>query len=248
MKSWIRRSATWGLIGGVVLTSWLSQTFKVLGLPPEQVIELLQPIPVFTIADDQGSPLVAVGEDQQKYTGIFMSQNDAQQFFQQLQKDKPDIAQKVKVQPVSLGEIYKIQNSNANKPDSLKFAYVATANQIQSAQEILKANGQEYQGGVPLFVAKGGPDEGYLTIEQNNEQVIPFFFDRGQIQSMIDRFKQEQPEVAADVVIEVVPLESVMSTLTTSDDEMLTKIRFVPSAESQQFLQQVLQQNQNQSP
>ena len=185
MNSFIR----WGLVGGAVLTTLVGQTFKVLALPTDEVIKLLQGVPVFTIADAQGAPLVAM-DNNRKVTGIFVSQQEAQKFFQQLKKDKPDIASKVTVQPVSLGEVYKLAIANAGKPDALNFAYVPVPTEVAIATKLLTAAGQKYQGGVPLYVARGGNEQGYLTIQQNNEQIIPFFFEQKQIQDMVDRFKK----------------------------------------------------------
>ncbi|MEB3309083.1 MAG: Tic22 family protein [Snowella sp.] len=246
MNSLIRWGTTLGLVGSAVLTTVLGQTLKVLALPTEEVVKILQGVPVFTIADGQGAPLVAV-DNNKKITGIFVSQQEAQKFFQQLKKDKPDIASKVSVQPVSLGEVYKLAVTNANKPDSLNFAYVPVPTEINAATQILTAAGQKYQGGVPLYVARGGKEQGYLTIQQNNEQVIPFFFEAKQIQEMVARFKKEKPDLASTVKIEVVPLENVMSTLQQSDDKMLKSIRLIPSEESIRFIQTAIQNQSKQS-
>lgn len=246
MNSLIRWGTTLGLVGGAVLTTVVGQTLKVLALPTEEVVKILQGIPVFTIADGQGAPLVAV-DNNKKITGIFVSQQEAQKFFQQLKKDKPDIANKVSVQPVSLGEVYKLAIANANKPDALNFAYVPVPTEINAATQILTAAGQKYQGGVPLYVARGGKEQGYLTIQQNNEQVIPFFFEAKQIQDMVARFKKDKPDLASTVKIEVVPLENVMSTLQQSDDKMLKSIRLVPSEESLKFIQTAIQNQSKQS-
>jgi hypothetical protein len=236
MNSFIR----WGLVGGAVLTTLVGQTLKVLALPTDEVIKLLQGVPVFTIADAQGAPLVAM-DNNRKVTGIFVSQQEAQKFFQQLKKDKPDIASKVTVQPVSLGEVYKLAIANAGKPDALNFAYVPVPTEVAIATKLLTAAGQKYQGGVPLYVARGGKEQGYLTIQQNNEQIIPFFFEQKQIQEMVDRFKKEKPELASTIKIDVVALENVMGTLQSSDDKMLKSIRLVPTEESLKFIQTAIQ-------
>ncbi|NJK50137.1 hypothetical protein HC931_20150 [Candidatus Gracilibacteria bacterium] len=239
MKSLVRLSKTIGLVGGTVLASFFAQSMKVLALPQEQIVQTLQPIPVFTIADEQGAPLVAVGKDEKKITGVFISQQDAQQFFQQLQQQNPELAQKVKVQPVSLGEVFKLSQANEGKADGLNFAYVPMNDEVEAAKKVLSTNGQQYQGGVPLFVAKGGEDQGYLTVQQNNETRIPFFFEKEQLQQMVERFKKEKPDLASSIKIEVVPLESVMATMQESNDEMLGKIVLVPSQESLQFIRSV---------
>ena len=237
MKSLIRWSATLGLVGTTVLYSGLAKNLKAWALPAEQVLQKLDPVPVFTIADEQGAPLVASGEDEAKVAGVFISQQDANQFVSQLQSKNAELASKVKVVPVSLGEVYKLAGSNESQENALNFAYVPQEAAVNSAKTILAETGQEYQGGVPLFVAKGGDDKGYLTIEKDSQQVIPFFFEKQQLENMVEKFKQQKPDVAANVNIEVVPLEGIIETLETSDDEMLNKIVLVPSTESLEFLQ-----------
>jgi len=54
---------------------------------------------------------------------------------------------------------------------------------------------------------------------------------------MVNRFRQEQPAVASSVQIQVVPLEGVIQTLQTSDNQDLAKIVLWPSSEAIQFVQ-----------
>jgi len=46
-----------------------------------------------------------------------------------------------------------------------------------------------------------------LTIKQANQQVIPFF--NRELQTMLDRFKKQQPSLASTIKIQVVNLEGV---------------------------------------
>ncbi|WLT38943.1 hypothetical protein NON20_04230 [Synechocystis sp. B12] len=103
-------------------------------------------MPVFTIVDAQGAPLVAVGNDNEKVTGVFISQQEANGFLQELKKQKPDVGSQVSVQPVSLGEVVKIAQANANQTDPLGFAYVPIPAQVQAAQQMPNS---EYQGESP---------------------------------------------------------------------------------------------------
>lgn len=239
IKSLIRWSATLGIAGTAFIGIAITENLTAQALPQEEVLKKLDPVPVFTIADEQGAPLVASGEDQAKVAGVFISQNDANQFVNELKTKNPELASKVKVVPVSLGEIYKLSASAKNQENALNFAYVPEPEAVDSAKTIGEANKQPYQGGVPLFVAKGGEDKGYLTIERDSQQVIPFFFDKQQLEEMVAKFKQQKPEIANSVNIEVVPLEGVIETLETSEDKMLEKIVLVPTTESIQFLQNV---------
>ena len=111
MKSLIRWTATLGLVGTTMLTSLLGSYSKALALPEEQIVKTLQSVPVFAIADDQGSPLIAVGEKEQKFTGVFISKQDAQNFFERVKKENPEVASKFKVRLVSLADVYRMQAS-----------------------------------------------------------------------------------------------------------------------------------------
>ncbi len=249
MRALIRWSATLSIVGTTLLGSWFSQNLKVWALPAEQIVEKLNPVPVFTIADEQGAPLVASGENNAKVAGVFISQQDAENFVSKLQTEKPELAQKVKVVPVSLGEVYKLAQASENQTNGLEFAYVPDQEEVDSAKTILSENGQQYQGGVPLFVAKGGEQNGYLTIEKNSQQVIPFFFEKKQLEDVVNKFKEQKPELADTVNIEVVLLEGVIDTLQKSNDEMLNKIILVPSTESLQFVRENLpNQQEGQTP
>lgn len=243
IKLLVRWGATLGIAGTAFIGSGIVTNLTALALPEDQVLKKLDPVPVFTIADEQGAPLVASGEDQAKVAGVFISQDDANQFVNQLKTQNPELASKVQVVPVSLGEVYKLSESAESQENALNFAYVPEQEAVNSAKTIGEANNQPYQGGVPLFVAKGGEGKGYLTIEKDAQQVIPFFFDKQQLEDMVAKFKEQKPDVAAGVDIEVVPLEGVIETLETSEDKMLEKIVLVPSTESIQFLQNSSTQN-----
>lgn len=251
MKSLLRWSARLSLVGSTVLASCLIGNLRAQALPQKQILEKLQSIPVFTITDPQGAPLVAsVGNGNSKGTvaGVFISQRDAQSFIEKLKKDNPGLAKNVRVVPVSLGDVYQLEESNKNKADHLDFAYVPTQQQVESAMSLLRQNGQQVQqfNGVPLFVARAGKEKGYLTIQEGNQQMIPFFFDKEQLQGMVERYKQQQPSQASTIEIQAVTLEGVLQTLKSSENQQLNNIMLVPSQESIEFLR-TMQSSQNQA-
>lgn len=231
-KSLFTRIRNVSLIGATVVSCWLTQTTKLLALPQEAIVQKLRPIPVFTIADSQGAPLIASNDENARVAGVFISKQDANGFVEKLKKDNPELGQQVQVIPVSLGEIFELSEANAKEKDPVIFAYVPTQSQVEQAK---KLNAQ-YQSGVPLFVAKAGDDQGYLTIKQNDQEVIPFFFDQQQVQQLVDNFKKAQPDLASTIKIDVVILEAVLEAFKEGNDEMLTKIVLWPSKESIDFL------------
>ncbi|EAZ92213.1 Tic22 family protein [Crocosphaera chwakensis] len=246
MKSLIRWSATLGLLGSTLLTSWFGQVPKALALPEAEVIKVLQGVPVFTITTEEGGPLIATLEDDQKVTQVFMSQEDANQFLAKLKANQPEIGNKVKVQPVSLGAVYSFALANNTETESLKFAYIPMASAVDSAKKVLSDNGQQYQGGVPLFTLRGGPDNSILTIQQDDKEVIPFFFEKAPIQAIAEQMKKDQPDIAETMQIEVIALENVIGLLQNKDDAMLKQIQLVPSQETMEFIQEAIKSQQNQ--
>lgn len=253
MKSLVRWSATVGLIGTTLVGSLFAGITDVLALPKEQIIQKLRPVPVFTIANSQGAPLVAAPPSGQKgpsVAGVFISQKDAQAFLDGLKTRNPELAKGVQVVPVSLAEIYQLNESNKAKPDGLGFAYVPSRQQVDSATALLKQGGQQVQqfNGTPLFVARGGKEKGYLTIQQGNQQVIPMFFKKEELQALLDRFKQQQPNLASTLEIQVLNLEGLMQVLQTKDDPQLTQIVLVPPQESVEFIRSLNPQQPNQKP
>lgn len=245
MKSLIRWSATLGLLGSTLLTSWFGQVPKALALPEAEVVKVLQGVPVFTITTEEGGPLIATLEDDQKVTQVFMSQQDANKFLAQLKEKQPEIGNKVRVQPVSLAAVYSFALANNTETESLQFAYIPMASAVDSAKKVLNDNGQQYQGGVPLFTLRGGPDNSILTIQQDNQEVIPLFFEKAPLQAIAEQMKKDQPDIANTMQMEVIPLENIIGLLQSKDDAMLKQIQLVPSQETMKFIQEAIQSEQN---
>lgn len=248
MKSLIRWSAVLGLVSSSFLASSFSPAMRALALSEQQIMEKLRPVPVFTITDAQGSPLIANVPNEGKQTsvaGVFISMRDAQAFIDNLKGKNPQLAQQVKVVPVSLAEVYKMDQDNKSKPEQFAFAYVPMKQQVDSAVALLRQQGQQVSefNGVPMFIATGGPDKGYLTIKQGNEQVIPIFFNKEDLQGMITRFGQQQPELANQVQIKVVDLQGIIETLQKSNDPELNQIVLIPPRESVEFVRSLMPAN-----
>lgn len=270
MKSLIRWGQTLGLVGSILLSTLLFNGARALALTNEQVVERLRSVPVFTLANNQGSPLLAVpneGENRSPIASIFINQQDAQTFLNNLKTRDPQAAEGIEVVPVPLAKIYEYEMAqrSQNQTEQVRFAFIPEQQQVEAAKTLLQQSGQSAQTfeGVPLFVARSNGDNGgYLTIEQGNEQVIPMFFDRAELQTLLDRLKQVQPDLASGVQVQVVNLEGVIQTLQSSDNEELNRIVLVPPQASRDFIRSLQQQpaggqgnqgnqnrgNQNQAP
>ncbi|MBD1851481.1 Tic22 family protein [Leptolyngbya sp. FACHB-711] len=246
MKSVIRWSATLSLVSSVLIGSFWAGTARVLALTAEQVMERLRPVPVFTLANEQGAPLVASpteGENRGPVAGVFINRQDAERFLNDLKTRNPQVAQGVRVVPVSLADIYQIAETERSgqtpQDQQLRFAFIPAQQQVDAAMTILREGGQtvnEFEG-VPIFVAQSsGQNRGYLTIQQGNQQVIPMFFDRAELQAVLTRLQQSQPELANGMQVQVVNLEGLIQTLQASENEELNQILLVPPRDSVEFV------------
>jgi len=253
IKSMIRWSATLGVVGSTVIGTTTMGALEVLALPEQQILQKLGPVPMFTITDNKGAPLVASVPDQKDKSGVagvFINRQDAQAFIDRLKQKNPELAKNVRVVPVSLAEVYKLEQTNKKKPNSPNFAFVPGQQQVDAAKTLLQQSGQKAEQfkGTPLFVAKAGKQKGYLTIKQADRQVIPFFFNKTELQAMLERFKKQKPDLASTIEIQVVNLEGVLQAMQTRNDEGLSQIVLVPPKESIDFVRSLQPAAPNQQP
>ncbi len=254
MRSIVRLGAVLGVLGSTFLlspdpglrlfSSIPVGTQPAYALPENQILEKLRSIPVFTITDTQGAPLVATvpQADNKKaaVAGVFISRNDAVAFVDRLKTRDPKLASTIQVTTVSLGEVYRMSQQAQGSAEEVQFAYVPVQKQVDLAKSVLQENGQAVDqfNGVPLFIAKGGPDNGYLTIQNGNEQVIPIFFYKEDLQNMLTQFKTQQPDLISNVKIDVVNLEGLLDALKRDDDQFLNRIVLIPPRETLEYLKQ----------
>ncbi len=215
----------------------------------EQVLQKLSSVPVFIITAEDGSPLTnrsifkREGNENFSVTGVFIGRTHADAFVEKLKGENPDLAATVKVLPVSLGEVYEMSKSTQPDGQELEFHLVPIKRPVESARALLQQNGHYVNqfNGVPLFMATKGPNGEYLTFQLGEKQVIPMFFNKEDLQGMLERAETQQPDVFSSVKIKVVNLEGVINALEKDDDPFLEKIVFIPLRESLEFVQNLKQ-------
>jgi hypothetical protein len=226
MKSW-KLGVMVSLIGSTLLAATPIQA-----LPESQIVDKLQGIPVFALTDSDNLLLTAsVANEQGKPAkgGAFFSQADAKTFLQKLQKENPNLAKQVEIRPVSLSEVYKAQMSLDPKK-RVDILYVPNQNQVKTALSLVQKSDRQFNGGVPVFMAKNSRKGTFITIAgKNNQSVVPVFFDRDQLQPLIDKFKQQQPN--ATIEVQVFALEALLDGMRIKNDPFYESLLFSPSRE-----------------
>ncbi|MGF1491574.1 MAG: Tic22 family protein [Microcoleaceae cyanobacterium] len=252
-QSLIRLSSILGIAGVSLLAgpSFLSfptphslfQPPAAIALAPETLAEKLDSVLLFTIAAESRRPLVrqVTLEGQSgpvNIVSVFVSRNDAQASLEQIKANQPDIGSSLQVTPVTLGEIYELNQKDSSEEQNLRFLYIPTKQQIDAARAVLQAQGETDRefSGVPLFLAKGS-DNNYLMVQDENRRAIPVFFLREDLQQMIDFYKAQQSDLQS-VQIEVIPLEGLLQALQDESSEFFELMEFVLPRETLEFIRQ----------
>ena len=146
---------------------------------------------------------------------MFISQQAAQTFLTELKQKSPQQANGFQVTPVPLSLAYQMARRDQNQQNPVQVAFIAVPQQVQAARTLIQESGgnADQFRGVPLFIAKSSDQDGvYLTRRFNNQEVIPVYFSREDVQAMIDQLRQTQPDLAAKVKIQVLSLEGLIQT------------------------------------
>ncbi len=248
MKNILRFSQHLAVVGAVIAGSIVGVSRAALALPEPQILEKLNPIPVFAVADDKGFPLIATFQEDDldsNVTGIFMSRSDANEFVQQLKTEKPEVGDKVQVVLTTLGNIYQFANTEEAKKSELTFEFVPTDEQLSEATKVTK---EENFRGVPLFFASV-QSEGKEIYLPHADGKIRLFFDVEPLQNQINAFKNKEPEFASTVKINTMPLEVFISLLQDNklpkaDQDLLKEMVLMPSEESMGLINSILEQQE----
>lgn len=242
--------------------------FPALALDLAEINLRLQEIPVFTVTDGGGSPIVANLEEQ-LYAGVFINPQDAIAFRESVIQENPTFQGQVKVTSASLEEIYALdrqQTSGNTAEESIDFVYVPTAEQITAAENLIPkdAAGQPQfaLNGVPLFAVKvrsanatsAENDSAYITLPRTQtnaqgEQVeagefVPFFFSQAQAQALAQQYDTVQTQRGNSertAVLEVHTLEILLDNWERRDDPGLAQIWLVPAPESLEYIRREAQ-------
>ena len=254
MKSLVRWGATLGLVSSTVLTTVTAGSFPALAISEQKITQKLNEVPVFLVTNKEGVPLSRPLEKPKNgqaaggaVARVYMSQQEAQTFVQQLRQSKPKDPKKAKmfeslqVTPVPLGLIYKQLQDSKNKPNRLLFAFKPVEQEVQGAMKLLRESGQkpEQTPNLPLFLVRFAADKGYVSIKPKtgNQEFIPLFLSKKDAQGLLQQVKPKHPK--AD--IHVIDVENVIQTLQEKNDKWLEQVVFFPGPEARQFIQKLPQ-------
>ncbi len=246
MKSLIRLGLTLSLLGGTVVGQALMQPTPAVALSEADALKRLDRIPVFIIINKEGTPLINVvsnPKDKTKQIQVvtfFMGQQEAQSVVTTLKKQTPEVGGTAKIAIIPMSKAIDMKIKNKDKAESLVFDFVPSKQQTNEAVAVLKQNGQVVKEirEVPLFYSTSGKDKarGILTIEEGKNKIIPFFFNKQDLQGMLDQLKQQDPKLSGTAKIEVTSLSNIFDSLLKENGSSTPQIVLYPDRTAIQFV------------
>lgn len=271
MNSIIRLGRQVLLVGAAIAGSTLGMgTLPALALPEAEVIEKLQPIPMYMLINDAGQPIFASIEDQDGQetgvTGIFVSPSDAErlvasrreeaQQILQAEQAKADadpaaiasltqqlsLWQEANILPIGLDQIYQFAQSET--AENLSFKFFPSVQQLNAASQVIE--GKTFPG-VPLFFLsmqsvdeQGQTVTSFPTLETGGK--IPVFFEVEPILNQIEEFGDEDSLNINVMALEVFLAKLLDEELPQGEQDFLSEMTLIPSEESSQLIQSILEQ------
>jgi hypothetical protein len=243
MRSLVKLGLTLSLLGGAALGSVVVRTPMAMAIPEADALKRLDPVPVFAVANQEGVPILGSVPNpkdktkQVQFMTFYMSQQDAQGLVTMLKTQKPDIGKNARVVTLSMRQAYDIKNKNKDKAETLVIEFQPTKQQVEAAVAVLKQNGKSVKefNDIPLFYAIGGQDKGLLTIEQGKNKVIPFYFNKQDLQGMLDQLKQKDPKLSSSTTVQVTSLSQIVGALLKDNSTGIQQITLVPDRTSLEY-------------
>ncbi|XFA74280.1 hypothetical protein RYO59_002547 [Thermosynechococcaceae cyanobacterium Okahandja] len=255
-----------GVLAGLMSSLWLAPAMSgyhvATALPEEQVLRILNNVPVFMITNDKGEPLtfeIPNPQDQSKKVQVFtffISQQDAQTALNTIKTQQPEVGRVARVSAAALSGALKIALESQKNP-AVGVDIIPSTQQLQAAVDMLKKSGdlveregrlltkdgQPFNGGTPLFfladTKTGNPIAVEAQVRENGQtrtqRFIPFYFDNAQLQREVDQARQQRPELARDTGIRVIMLDNLVSTMLSSNDPVAGQIQIIQTPDAIQF-------------
>lgn len=262
MKTLARLGVLAGLMSSLWLAPAMSGDHSASALPEEQVLRILNNVPVFMITNDKGEPLtfeIAHPREQGKKVQVFtffISQQDAQAALNKIKTQQPEVGRVGRVSAAALSGALKIALESQKNP-AIGVDIIPSSQQLQAAVDMLKKsgdlverdgrivtkNGQPFVGGTPLFfladTKTGNPIAIEAQVRENGQtrtqRFIPFYFDNAQLQREVDQARRQRPELAKDTGIRVIMLDTLVSTMLSSNDPVAAQIQLIQTPDAIQF-------------
>ena len=219
-------------------------TAPAFALTQQEVSDRLATVPAF---------VVGVGEDLILYQGqsadgeaagndkvyVFWSRQAAEEHIAAIrsQGNAQNLPAEAGVVVRRLSYLYALEESSQTEGDRpLDLVFIP---ELEKAQDAIALN-SDFNRGVPLFypqLENGAP----ISINQNDgEAIFPMFFSKDDLETLLSDLNERDSEAREVLSVGVVSLETVLTQMVNSEDDLLNQVRLLPDS----VVINELQQNQ----
>ncbi|MEM9135977.1 MAG: Tic22 family protein [Cyanobacteria bacterium P01_F01_bin.42] len=264
IKNW---AFTLGLAGSLLLGAASPRT--AVALSEAEVMSRLTTVPVFTLVDDKGNPIVGSLPDAQQQPKpvllFFLNHKDALEQLSFFKKEKPAEAEKVGIRLLSMKEVLESFDKIKDKSQVI-FSIEPNTTQLQTAVNLLKTEGQlmdqagklvtkdgkAFVPDVPLFYPTTTGQDGKsrflpLSVERvvegkkQTDSFVPFYLSKGDLDRDLQELMKQPTQNKVEV--KVLMFNAFLSYLYNAKTPQEAPFRLIPSDESSKFVNSLLQES-----
>lgn len=196
----------------------LALQLSVGALERKEVFARLTQIPVFTLVNNQGSPvLVSRKNDPSKaqYATFFFQPQDAERFQTMMQGSNPGLAKSVKLRAIPLSLALQFSDDQKNKKPPVRIDLIPRETSMDYALTLAKQidkSVKQFQG-VPVFALTDLKARQVISVRRDpsNQPSQLYFFDESDAKSFFETLKRSNPKLAKETRISAAPLENLLA-------------------------------------
>jgi hypothetical protein len=199
------------------------------GLPPavvgerlDQVMSVLNDVPVYYLVHAGERPVTLPTPDGMRVAPVFFQVAAAVSMSREIEAGPAAPAEEITgFVRMGLGEMYR---RRADDRAAIRFLLVGEPEQIGNARRMTAS---ERFDSVPVFAARRTSTGEYVAMRADGRSVMPVFLEAERLEEVLREVVKITPELADDVEIEVMALESLVSAL-FSGDLSADAVRMIP--------------------
>ncbi len=241
------RCAIGALLSLVPATGNFSLIQPVLALDRKDVFNRLTQIPVFTLVNEKGNPILVSPKNDKsgtQYATFFLSPQEIQNFNNALKASNPTLAKAVSIRALPLGKALEFGEAQKAQNKPLKIDIIPHKSTLDFALTLAKKTNKDLKTfpGIPIFALTDLTGKKVISV-QRKDSTTPnqlYFFDETDAQNALNNLTKSNNKLAAQTRISVAPFQNLLGILLKMEKSSdADRIVMIPSQTSLKFAKQV---------
>ncbi|WP_218080542.1 Tic22 family protein [Anthocerotibacter panamensis] len=216
-------------------------------LDRKEVFNRLRQIPVFTLINDKGSPVLVTpkaDKDKLQHATFFLNPQDVKEFQNLLNKGNPTLAKTVTVRAVPLNLAFQFGEEQKANKQPVRVDIVPTRKSVDYALTLAKQVNKDLKQfpGVPVFALTDLTGQKVVSIQPKGQSAPSqvYFLDEKDAQTTLTNLKKANPKLATQTRISAAPFENLLGLLLKLEKPAdADRILVVPSTAALSYAKQL---------